>query len=511
MLLSPAVKVKKSLLRRKALLLVLFVAGSINCSSQNFSWTDNCYKAYTEAAKLNFSRAQQYAAAEKKINPKNLVIPYVESQSDFIKCFVSENIDDLQTLKKKNEERISQVEDSKIESPYKRVFLAEYNLQMAVARLKFEEHIGAVYETRKAFRLLQENRKLYPDFKPTLRSLGFIHAFVGGTPKNYQWMLSLLGFKGTIQQGLDEVRELLAATYKQQELAYLRDETIVMLTFLEMNLAKDKNNDQIRKRFYGIADPGSKPLIVFAKGVFHIANAENDSVLLLLSALKTPEDSYRLYYLDYMEGNARLNNLDYTAESSFKKYISNFKGKTFLKSAHQRMAWIRLLQGDEKGYKEYIKLAGNKQTGSTFTDEDKQAVTEANSGEIPNGILLKSRLLFDGGYYQRSLGEIAGKPVDAFPTLRDKLEFTYRLARIFDKTGKKEKAIQYYGQTIENGKSFKFYFAANSALQLGLLYEEKGDLINAEKYFRLCLSLPEHEYQNSLDQKAKAGLNRIGK
>ena len=72
-------------------------------------------------------------------------------------------------------------------------------------------------------------------------------------------------------------------------------------------------------------------------------------------------------------------------------------------------------------------------------------------------------------------------------------------------------AIQYYEQTISNGKNYSYYFAANSALMLGILYEGKGNAAKAEDYFRVCLNFRDHEYQNSIDQKAKAGLNRLGK
>ncbi|MEP7263557.1 MAG: hypothetical protein ABI772_03625 [Bacteroidota bacterium] len=496
---------------KKQFILWLCLIPTFLCKAQSFTWTANCLKAYNEAAQLNFNHAHQLAQQERKVNSGNLVIAYTESQTDFIRCFISESKEDLEILKKRNDARVAQLSALKIKSPYIRLFTAEYHLQTAVVRLKFEEFVGAVYETRKAFKLLEENNKLYPDFKQNLRALGFIHTVVGAAPKNYQWMLNLLGFTGTTQQGLNELRELLAATSKQNDLSYLHDETTVMLTFLEMNLIKDKNNEQIRKRFRSIADIEDKPLMLFAKGVFHFANAENDSVIKILSTRSKPDETYHLDYLEYMEGMAVLNSLDFSAENHFKKYVAEFRGKTFIKSAYQRLAWIRLMQGDKKGYDEYIKLAGEKGAGNTFSDEDKQAMKEAADREQPNVILLRSRLLFDGGYYQRSISEIAGKPTTDFPSLRDKLEFTYRLARIFDKTNKKDKAIQYYLQTIENGKRFRFYFAANSALQLGLIYEENKEIDKAETYYRLCLSLRDHEYQNSLDQKAKAGLNRIGK
>ena len=193
------------------------ISSPIFSKAQVFMWTENCINAYSESSKLNFVKGEQYAEAEKKKHPENLLIPYVESQSDFIQCFVSEDKKDLAKLKSVNYKRIDQIEEANEKSPYSRLCIAEYYMQIAVARLKFEEYVSAVYETRKAFKLLEENQRLYPSFKPNLRSLGFIHAVVGAAPKNYQWMMNLMGFHGSIQEGLDELKTLLAATNKQPD------------------------------------------------------------------------------------------------------------------------------------------------------------------------------------------------------------------------------------------------------------------------------------------------------
>ena len=92
---------------------------------------------------------------------------------------------------------------------------------------------------------------------------------------------------------------------------------------------------------------------------------------------------------------------------------------------------------------------------------------------------------------------------------RDKLEYTYRYGRLFHKTGDLEKGILNYQATIQNGEQSHYYYAANSALMLGLLYEEQKDFNNARIYYKKCLAMRKHDYQNSLDQKAQAGLERL--
>ncbi len=130
----------------------------------------------------------------------------------------------------------------------------------------------------------------------------------------------------------------------------------------------------------------------------------------------------------------------------------------------------------------------------------------------PSVVLLKSRLLFDGGYYQRALNELLDNPVKSFvKNRRDLVEYTYRLARIYHETGNTEKALSYYRQTIARGSNEPYYYAAASAFQMGLIYENSGSYAQADSAYRKCLSIETSEYKTSLDQKAKAGLNRLKK
>ena len=118
--------------------------------------------------------------------------------------------------------------------------------------------------------------------------------------------------------------------------------------------------------------------------------------------------------------------------------------------------------------------------------------------------MILDALLKHGGYTKKSLAVFLGADVTKdFPTLKDQLEVTYRVARIYHKLGQISKAIEYYQETLKNGYQFTYYFAANAALQLGLVYEDMHDFAKAKYYFDKCLHLRNHEYQNSLDQKAK--------
>jgi TPR repeat protein len=83
------------------------------------------------------------------------------------------------------------------------------------------------------------------------------------------------------------------------------------------------------------------------------------------------------------------------------------------------------------------------------------------------------------------------------------------LGRIQHKKENYQQAIYYYKMAMKNGADYTYYFAANAALNIGLIYEALENKDLAAYYFKACLKMRDHEYQRSIDQKAKAGLKRL--
>jgi tetratricopeptide (TPR) repeat protein len=129
---------------------------------------------------------------------------------------------------------------------------------------------------------------------------------------------------------------------------------------------------------------------------------------------------------------------------------------------------------------------------------------------LPNSVLLKSRLLCDGGYFTQSLEPLKGLKASSFANVGDQLEFNYRYARIFTLMGQPERAIPFYETTIRMGSSRQEHFAARSSLELGQIYEQQGLKDKAITCYRSCIAMKNHDYKSSLDQKAKAGIDRLG-
>ena len=210
---------------------------------------------------------------------------------------------------------------------------------------------------------------------------------------------------------------------------------------------------------------------------------------------------------DFEMGYVKLHKLELDqAITLLEKFIYNFKGNFYVKDVLQKLSWAYYLNGDKTTAEKYRQLCIR--NGNTESDADKKAYKDAKSGKWPNVLLLKARLLSDGGYNKEALALLQDKNSKYFSAEEDALEFLYRIARIYDDMERDDEAIKFYQASINAGRNREEYYAARAALQMGYIYEKRGQKALAIAAFQQCIDMEEHEYKDSLDQRAKSGIAR---
>lgn len=476
-----------------------------------YQMNENCLQAYRLILSLRFQEAETFLKAEKIAHPENNIVDYLENYQWFLKVIISEDENVFKSEANARQHRLDRFEMGNPDSPWHLYCQAQLNMQWAFARLKFGQFATAALEFNRAYRQLLKNQKLFPSFLPNKTALGLMHVLIGSIPDGYKWIAKAVSVEGTVNEGVAELRQVMRLSEEKTLFPFLQTETLFMYTFITFNMASSTENMAVLEGYLSKtemkAQIQSNPLLTYAASSYFLHTGKNAHALEILMNRQKSNLYYPFYYLDYLTGVAMLNKLDFGARLYFLRYIYHFKGASFIKSACQRIAWIGLLNNDVKEYQAYmerVKLLGRKEI-----DGDKQAMFEANQKAPPDVNLLKARLLFDGGYYQRAASLLEAISKNDFIAAREKLEYTYRLGRIYDAWGIPEKAIPYYKLTIADGADKSWYFAANSALHLGMIYEAAGNLKDAINCYERCLSMDFKEYNFSITQKARAGLNRL--
>ncbi len=493
-------------MKATSLILLLSLSSLIGSAQGYFEQSPAIKEAYGLIIDLKLEAAKE-AIKEIKINePDNLLVLHLDNYIDFFTVFITEEKNQFKELQKNKTKRIEYIEKyGDRSSPYYLFVQAEIELQWSLVRAKFDELFKAASEAYNAYNLLTANQKKFPNFIANKKSLSAIHVLVESIPGIVRKVFRI---KGSISQGTKEIKEVIA--YSEENDFLYKDEAIAVYTYI-LFYQNNKRKEAWKFLVNSGLQPENSPLATFLMATMAGKVGENDYAIDILKNRPQGGDYASFQYLDFMLGKAKLNRLDEDADEYFLSFLQEFKGQHYIKEAYQKLGWYNLAIKDNNVpvYKNYMQKI--QKNGVKLIDGDKQADKEAKNKSIPHPILLKARLLFDGGYYERAYNILIKNSSLFGLNSSYSLEYNYRLGRVTQQLGNAYDAVNYYIQVVNNGKDNEAYYACNSALQLGLIFEEQRNIKEAKKYFKICLKMSPSDYKNSLHQKAKSGLDRVSK
>ena len=471
-----------------------------------YEFNSTCQQAYQEIIKLKINNGVALIEKAKQQNPDNLIPIFLENYVDLVSLFFNEDAAEYAIKKPKLEQRIKLLEEGQQNSPFYKYCLSVAYLQKAFIEIKFTETWRAGWDTRKAFLLIKENKKTFPTFAPNDIIYGGLQAVIATIPSGYAFIASFVGLSGSIAEGMKLVKSFANSTDPYAKL--MSSESAFIYCYLLYHI-ENKKADVFTFIKTKKLDLVNNYLLGYMAANLAITDKQLDYAKnIILNRNKSPE-YVNLPLWDYELGFIKLYHLETQEAAKYlETYLSSFKGRFYVKDTYLKLSWCYFLQGNMQAAE--AAKANILKKGALDTDADKQALKEAKSASFPNPILLKTRMLFDGGYYQEALALFNGKSANSFALEEEKLEYHYRLGRIYDDMHKDAEAIKYYGIAINLGVTRREYYAARAALQTGEIYERQQKKELAISFYEKCLSLKDHEYKNSLDQKAKAGIDRCG-
>ena len=481
--------------------LLLFVWSVPLPAKYYFEYSVKAKQAYESIMSLRFKEAAITIQEIKQKEPNNAVVLHLEDYMDFFKVYINEDFNEFKRLEPGKEKRIAQIAQGDEKSPYYLFLQADIRLHWALARLKFEDYWKAFWDINKAFALLEENAAKFPNFMPNQKDLGILHAVVSSVPSGVGWVTNL---EGDLEKGKRELQQVIA--YSQKNDFIFEQETYILYSYVMLQFGNDEDAAW-RIINESKLNPKTSPTAAFVLANVAMRTGRNDKAIELLKNRPTGEAYYPFAYLDFMLGRAKQQRLDSDADIYFKKYLENFKGQNFIKETYRRLAWQALLEDNPKGYHQYMKEVSEK--GFVNVGADESALKEAQEGITPHIGVLKARLLFDGGYFQRAYNTLLLQSDQKFTSTKTQLEYTYFLGRTNHQLKHYDEAIKYYNSTVAAGRAQPWYFACRAALEKGNIFEAQRQYEKARNAFQECLTIKPTEHRISLHQSAKSGLVRV--
>ncbi len=490
---------------KKAVLLILLITSSAFAKAEKvYEFNSTCQQAYKEITQLKLNNGLALIEKAKQQNPDNLIPLVLESYIDFFTLFFNEDPAEYKIRKPRFEERIAALKEGPKSSPFYNFCLSAVYMHKAAVAIKFNEMWNAGWDSRKAYQYIKDNKKAFPTFMPNDLLYGGLQAVIGTVPKGYKWIAGIFGMKGSVTDGMKTVTGFVNSNDPWAKLMF--NEAAFFYCYLEFYI-ENKKDEALQFIQAKKLDVVNNHLFTYMAANLALNNKQTElakSIILnrnrSLEYLQTP-------VWDFQMGFVKLYHLE-TQEAAkyFEAFLKNFKGKFYVKDVYQKLSWCYYMQGDMQAALEARKNVISK--GAANSDADKQALKDAKKGKWPNITLLKARVLNDGGYNNEALVLLNTKNNTNFTKEEEQLEFAYRVARINDDLKKYDEAIAFYLKAIAIGEKRTEYYAARAALQIGIIYEKRGDKKMAIAYFEKCLEMDDHDYKDSLDQRAKSGIAR---
>lgn len=469
-----------------------------------YDFNATCQQAYKEITSLRLENGQKLTALARQQNPDNLIPDLLDSYADFFVLFFNEDPAELKIREPHFDGYLSKLNDGPNTSPFYNYSRAVVLIQKACVEIKFGERWASGWDFRKAFALIKDNRKKFPAFVPNNMLYGPMQVVAGTIPDGYKWIAGLFGIKGSISNGMALMQTVInsndayaklfsneAAFYYCYTMFYIQNQPEKVFQFINQKKFDLINNHLLAYMAANLAI--NNKMNEYARNIIQNRNTSS-------AYMQTPVWNFELAYL-------QMRHLELAdAAKNFEYFLSHFKGKFYVKDAYEKLSWCYYLQGNTTTANNARQMVLKK--GNTETDADKEANKNAKSGRWPNVVLLKARILNDGGYNEQAIALLQNKTADDFTDASDKLEFTYRTGRIYDDMNRDDSAIKHYLSAIALGENRTEYYASRAALQIGMIYEKQGNKTLAVQYYKRCLNMPNHDYKDSMDQKAKSGIAR---
>ena len=463
-----------------------------------------CEEAYQAYLSLQIKKGDSLMNVESSKNPNNLIVPILQNYGDCLPLLYDGSPSLYKKTKGNMSDRLKLLEKGDPKSPWFLYSKASIYFQWALVKMRFNEQFAGATDLRKSLLSLKENTKKHPNFDNNNVLLGIEEAFAGTIPDNYKWLARLLGIKGDVKMGLQKIQNFLNKNPESQ--TFLRTEAIIYYSFMKFYLLSDKE-ETWRFLTHEKTDVVNNHSLTFIMANIAMDNNKADYCITLLQNRNKSKDYYTTRIFDLQMANVLLQKLDADAVTYYKKFLDKNDGRIYIKAAYQKLSYYYLTQGNRnlaQKYKEAIL-----KNGTSDIDADKQAQRYAQSASFPHPELLKTQLYSAGGYFSQALNTIQAISVRNLSDLEELTEYYYRYGQLKKLMGSSKESINFYIAAINLGNNLKGQYAARAALELAWVYEDANNKNKAIEYYKKCLSFKNHDFQSSIDQKAKAGLNRL--
>jgi len=486
---------------RKLFFVTLIFLVSFQTLRAEYKVTEKCTQAWEALFNLDFITAHKLVNDELKANPTNYYAYYVEQQIDAYFLMINASQSDYDKFAEEYKLRREKMDGKSTESPYYAMCDAEMQLQMGIMNVMFGDRLTGVRRVYAAYKKFYASQAANPDFLYNLKMIGMFNIALSNLPPFTAWAAGTFGVKGDYDTGFKIMFQYFDDVKKMKG---LNTEAALYITLgYKLNKEPEKAYKFLESVDSSIVD---YRLLKYFHGNTAWASGNNAKAVALFARFNPADLEIEFLPYNYMMGKIQMRSLDKQAENNLLIFLRKTKKVAYIKEINYYLALYYLMNGNLESFEKYRKIACDK--GGDVTERDRETMCDCQLDYVPNPILVKCKLLIDGGYYDRFNQTMKNFQISEARLLPYKLEYYLLMGRYYEAKNNMLSAVDSYKKVISMGSSADYYFASEAALRLGEYYEVK-DKAQAKSYYEISLDLYDSDYYEYIVNLASKGLERV--
>ncbi|MDW8347100.1 MAG: tetratricopeptide repeat protein [Bacteroidia bacterium] len=395
-------------------------------------------------------------------------------------------------------------------NPYKEYLIAEMDCEIAIIYIQQRKYWDAIWKAKSGYQKLMTCVQKFPNFYEPYKTLGIMHTAIGNIPKKYAWAASALGFKGTVKQGEEELLLCIQKGDLQQIEAQLAYAYLCINMFLKRDKALEIATEMPKNY------PDSKFISTLCALVCTKLNQDEAGAFIIdkLKAFNLKSEYLDFAFAEYLMAEYALhkNHLQ-EAIQNYKKYLQKNQNDLFKADSYFKIGLCYELQNKRSHaisyYEKSILEPNNEQEEDRQSQKYAQQLLKKPLSSIEKDLRI-ARNYADGGYYESAFQQIEHYQ-HILPNYSPihQLEWHYRMARIYHVQKNWDKALVHYQKATEINQEIPSWMQVFAWYYMGTIYEIQKNRTLAKFCYEKALSYDNYEYQNSLERRTKAALQRV--
>ncbi len=369
--------------------------------------------------------------------------------------------------------------------------------------------LSAASNGNTGYRLLSAIVEKRPDFYDAYMGLGLYKIAIGFVPEKFQWLLSIIGFKGNISNGIDMLKVAM------EKGKYTKVDSKVFLSIFAMNEREENNSEAIGLTRQLVEDYPESPVFkTLYAGMIMQDYKIDESISILNTALEQNRNSLQK---EVSKGIYMLLGSAYFRKNDFVNSIKNFEENIRLEKFDDRYNVSIFTLGVA------YDMTGNRQKAVETYKKVRKDFVEERDGEAEkffyrlaqekisepynnyDKLLLNAENIRESGDFDQSihlLEDALTKDEYMKNISQDNLiKIYYSLASSYERKRNDTKAEEFFVRAVNLKPLREQWFIPHSYFELGKIYARKGDRSKALQNFEKIYDYSDYDFKDFLEMR----------